>query len=183
MLATIEHLLGPNADDKSENTFSDEACQYRELKLQQLDATALRKIAGETEKIAWFLKINQVPEELEGLLLNLRTSLNGWFFHIVGVEDPEMDDLENQISYIKTSANIDKSVEALARHKLKIFGGTYVTWDKFRAFRRDEQDNQYPLPRLNYCSDLIHCSCEHHTGRNKQLHCPCFYWFSAATKF
>ena len=42
------------------------------------------------------------------------------------------DNLVDQISYIKTSADIDKSVEQLAAQNLKIYGGTYVYWDKER---------------------------------------------------
>ena len=56
----------------------------------------------------------------------------------LGFGDPDAkDNLVDQISSIKTSADIDKSVEQLAAQNLKIYGGTYVHWDKERPRRCD----------------------------------------------
>ena len=38
--------------------------RLREIKLERLDGTALRRIAGETDQISWFLKIDRISEEL-----------------------------------------------------------------------------------------------------------------------
>jgi Cro/C1-type HTH DNA-binding domain len=114
----LAHLRGPTPDKSDDVSGVDvvgfDGCRIREIKLKQLDGTALRGLAGETEHIAWFLKIDQISEELEALLLKLRNSLKGLFFHVLIVEDPGMDDLENQISQIKTSADIDEIIEELA---------------------------------------------------------------------
>jgi hypothetical protein len=133
----LAHLLGPSTLDEVENSSSLDSYQYREIKLPQLDATALRRLAGETTRgeITWLLKIDQISESLEALLLKLRESLKGWYFHLNGFPDApdvEEDNLGDQISFIKTAADIDKSVEQLAAQNLKIYGCTYVFWDKQR---------------------------------------------------
>jgi hypothetical protein len=143
----ISHLLNEDKHENAGNSIDD--CQYREIKLQQLDAAALRKLASETDEITWFLNIDQMPELLETQLLDLRKSLNGWFEHINVRPQEKEDNLLDQISYIKTSANIDKYVNELAKHKLKIFGGTYVSWHKIRPFSSGK-----PLPILKYLSEL-----------------------------
>src|SRR3974377_1457913 len=122
----IAHLLGPDAGDKSAHVSNNNAYRYREIRLQRLDAAALREFAVETGNINWFLKVDQMSDELEALLLRLRNSLNAWFEVGRGMFEPGTDDLENQISKIKTSANIDKSIEELAHHDLQICGGTYI---------------------------------------------------------
>ena len=78
--------------------------------MQQLDAAALRRLADETDQITWLLKIDQMSESLEATLLKLRESLRGWYRHLLGIEyEPDaQDNLVNQISSIKTSADIDK---------------------------------------------------------------------------
>ena len=130
----LAHLCGPTPDKSDDVSGVDvvgfDGCRLREIKLKLLDGTALRSLAGETDQISWFLKIDQISDELEALLLKLKKSLNGLFFHVLTVEDPGMDDLENQISQIKTSAGIDEMVEALAHQKMKIYGGTYVFWER-----------------------------------------------------
>ena len=149
----LPHLLGPNAVDNVSTVAAD---GFLELKLQQLDATALRRIAGETNEINWFLKIDQMSLDLEVLLLKLRKSLHGWFAHEVGMtSDPEArDNLAEQIDYIKTSVNIDETVETLARRNLKIFGTTYVAWQK--ECLRDPDDDYHPIsPVLTYTSRLV----------------------------
>jgi hypothetical protein len=150
----ISHLM--NADTNEDAGSSINELQYREIKLQQLDAAGLRKLARETDEITWFLNINQMDDWLEGRLLELRNSLKGWFECINGgpggPDDPEyQDSLRDQISYVKTSVGIDKAIEELARHKLKIFGGTYVAWKRSRP-RHFQED--YSLPILKYRSQL-----------------------------
>lgn len=149
----LAHLHGSTIPDNASAVAPD---GFREIKLEQLDATALRRIAGETNELNWFLKIDQVSEELETLLLKLRNSLQGWFAHEYGItSDPEAkDNLAEQIDYIKTSVDIDETVEALTRRKLKIFGATYVVWRK--AFERNPDDDYYPVSGiLEYTSHLV----------------------------
>jgi transcriptional regulator with XRE-family HTH domain len=145
----ISHLLNANKSEVAGSKINE--IQYREVKLQQLDAAALRKIASEYY-ITWFLNIDQISDEIEGALLELRASLNRWFEHI-NMEwdwDPgEEDNLIDQILHIKASAGIDKSVEALARHKLKIYGGTYLAWDMRYPIHEGRR-----LPILEYYSGL-----------------------------
>jgi len=148
----LAHLLGPGTVDKRENISSVGGYEYREIKLQQLDAAALRHLAAETgDEIGWFLKIDQMSEELEAVLLKIGECLSGWYFHILTIEDSGLDNLRNQISQIKTSTDIDKCVEELSQHNLKIFGGTYVCWylERPRDLAKD-----YPLPILRYTSRL-----------------------------
>jgi len=119
--------------------------------LQKLDGTTLRKFAGETDEITWFLNIDHMPEELETTLVKLRKTLHGWFVHLVGIEFEEKDNLLDQISHIKRATDIDKAVEELARHKLKMFGGTFVAWQK----EHDLWDlGNGLLPVLKYRSQL-----------------------------
>src|ERR1019366_6713038 len=84
----LAHLLGPTAVDKREDVSGGDAAWtranyiapgYSDIKLQQLDAAALRQLASETDEITWFLRIDQMSEELEAVLLRLRKSLRGWF--------------------------------------------------------------------------------------------------------
>jgi hypothetical protein len=153
----LAHLLGPSTLDEIENSSSlapyhqvSDGYHFREIKLQQLDAAALRGLAGEIDELTWFLQIDQISESLEATLLKLRDSLHGWYHHISGFGDPDAkDDLSAQISYVKTSADIDKSFEQLAAQNLKIYGGTYVHWDKERPRHSYEG---YPLPLLRYIS-------------------------------
>ena len=70
---------------------------------------------------------------LEATLLKLRKSLQGWHLHMLGLEWGPGDFLDQEISYIKTSADIDKCVEQLAKQNLKIYGGTYVFWTRRQA--------------------------------------------------
>ena len=146
----ISHLLNANKGEVAGSKINE--IQYREVKLQQLDAAALRKIAGETRYITWFVNIDQISNELEKALLELRASLDRWSEHI-NIKwdwDPgEEDNLEDQISHIKASAGIDKSVEELARHKLKIYGGTYIGWDMAYHIHEGRR-----LPILSYQSGL-----------------------------
>jgi hypothetical protein len=125
----ITHLLASNTADKNEGASGLDDYQYREIKLQELDGTALRKFAGQTDEITWFLNIDHMPEELEATLVKLRKTLRGWFAHLLGIEFEE-DNLLDQISHIKRATDIDKAIEELTRHKLKIFGGTFVAWQK-----------------------------------------------------
>ena len=142
----LAHLLGPSTLDEVENSSSTDhqvnshGYHYREIKSPQLDAAALRRLAFQTDKITWLLKIDQMSESLEATLLKLRESLHGWWHHLnrsweFAEQMDEQDNLVNQISGIKTSADIDKIVEQLAAQKLKIYGGTYVFWDKERKER------------------------------------------------
>jgi hypothetical protein len=128
----LAHLLGPSTLDEVKNSSSLDSCQFREIKSQQLDAAALRRLAFQTDEITWLLKIDQMSESLEATLLKLRDSLREWFRHLLGIEfEPDaQDNLVDQISSIKMSADIDKSVEQLAKQNLKIYGGTYVFWKK-----------------------------------------------------
>ena len=90
----LAHLLGPSTLDEVENSNSlapdhlvnDHGVHFREIKLQQLDAAALRRLAGETERIIWLLKMDQISESLEATLLKLRESLRGWYSHVVDIE-------------------------------------------------------------------------------------------------
>lgn len=158
----LAHLLGPNVVDKREDVSGGDAAWaradyiapgYCDINLKRLDATALRRFASETDEITWFLKIDQMSEELEALLLRLRENLRGWFNHLLGIEfgPEEQDNLRDQISSIKRSADIDKCVEELAQHNLKISGSTYVAWENERT--RDHYEG-YPLPILRYTSRL-----------------------------
>jgi transcriptional regulator with XRE-family HTH domain len=159
----LAHLLGSTAVDKREDVSGGDAAWtmkadnigpgYCDIKLQRLDVTALRRLASETDEITWFLNIDQMSEELEALLLRLRENLRGWFNHVLGIEfgPEEQDNLLDQISYLKRSADIDKCVEELAQRKLKISGAIYVVWDKERP-RHPYED--YPLPILRYSSRL-----------------------------
>jgi hypothetical protein len=144
----LPHLLGPTTPD---NTVAGDGS--REINLQRLDVAALRRIAGETDELNWFLKVDQVSEELETLLVKLRNSLRGWFAHEVGMTtNPEAtDNLAEQIDYIKTSVDIDETFEALSERKLKMFGATYVAWRK--ETWRDPNDDYHPVrPILCYRS-------------------------------
>jgi transcriptional regulator with XRE-family HTH domain len=152
----LAHLLGPNAADKPEDVSGGDEYQYREIKLQRLDAAALRQLARETDEITWLLKIDQMSEELEALLLKLEKSLHGWFVKFLTLEDPGMDTLLDQISHIKTTTNIDKCIEELVQHKLKIYGGTYVFWNKEQPRHHIED---YPLPILRYTSCPVAALC------------------------
>jgi hypothetical protein len=143
----ISHLL--NAGNKEDAGGNDDP-QFIEIKLQQLDAVALRQLASETEEITWSLHIDQISAEVEAILLKLQASLHNWFMHFTIGHD-ETDNLRQEIGYIKTSTEIEKSVEELAQHKLKIFGGTYVAWNKFPVFRVPDRK---PLPILKYLSEL-----------------------------
>lgn len=128
--------------------------KYRELKLQQLDAAALRKLAGEHNEINWLLKFDRISEGLEALLLKLRESLNGWFFHLQFLDDEAGDNLIGRISDIKRSADIENCVALLEQeHDLKILAGTYVTWDSYRGLFN--QQTKRILPILRYCSRLV----------------------------
>ena len=89
----LAHLLGPSTLDEVENSsslapyhrVSSDGFHFREIKLQQLDAAALRRLAGETDQITWLLKIDQMSESLEATLLKLRESLRGWYHHLIGI--------------------------------------------------------------------------------------------------
>lgn len=143
----LAHLLGPSTLDEGENSSSSslDTYQVREIKVQPLDATALRRLAGETDEITWLLQIDQMSESLEAALLKLGESLRGWFHHLLGIDFEDVtDNLIDQISSIKMSADIDKSVEELAKHNLKIYGSRYVFWDKDRS--------NFPFPILRYSS-------------------------------
>ena len=141
----LTHLVGPKIADKPQNTTSVDD-QYREIKLEQLDAAALRQLAGETDEINWFLKIDWISELLEETLLHLRQNLRVWNNNNNGRADQrEGDNLFDQISRVKMSADMNERVEELAQHKLKIFGGTYVAWNKERV---------EVLSCLNYTSRL-----------------------------
>jgi hypothetical protein len=146
----IAHFLGPDAIDKSEIVL-DTGDRFPEIKLRQLDAGALRKLAGEYGDINWLLQVDKISEEQETLLLNLRENLRGWHHQALGIEDPdeERDNLCDQISRIKKSVGIDTCVEELAKHNLRIFGGTYIVWKKNHSY--DERKHRH-LPFLKYRS-------------------------------
>jgi hypothetical protein len=153
----LAHLLGPSTLDEVENSSSlahyhleGGAYHFREIELQQLDAAALRRLVDEIVQITWFLKIDQMSESLEATLLKLRDSLLKRQAAILLVEDPGADDnLVEQIEYTKMSADLDKSVEQLAEQNLKIYGGTYVLWDKKQL---QDPYEDFPLPILIYTS-------------------------------
>jgi hypothetical protein len=76
---------------------------------------------GQDRHITWVLSTN-IAQDLEVILLQLSSSLRGWFkqVSVKGDSDPRhQDDLGTT-----TSAGIDESVKDFARHKLKIFGAT-----------------------------------------------------------
>jgi hypothetical protein len=146
----ITHLQGSDAPDKNEHVSSNDL-RFREIKLQQLDGAALRKLALEVEvdERIWFLNIDQMSDELKTTLLKLRKALDVWWeHHNIGPSD-ERDNLEEEISYIETSTDIDESVAELAQHKLKIFGGRYLFWKKFQPIKDGRT-----LPLLHFCSNL-----------------------------
>jgi hypothetical protein len=146
---TLAHLLGPSTLDERLAPYhqvSDDGYHFREIKLKQLDAAALRRLAGETDQITWLLKMDQMSESLEATLLKLGESLRKWYDHLVGHLP---NNLANQISSIKMSADIDASVEQLAKQNLKIYGGTYVHWHKEQTL--DTFDDN-PLAILRYTS-------------------------------
>ena len=114
----LAHFLGPSTLDEVENSnpdhlVDDVGLHFREIKLQQLDAAALRRLAGETGQIIWLLKMDQMSESLEATLLQLRESLSSWYQHLLSrefeSEDAE-DSLVDQISFIKRSADIDRAL-------------------------------------------------------------------------
>jgi hypothetical protein len=144
----ITHLRGSDIPDKNEHVSSNDF-RIREIKLQQLDGAALRKLASEADERIWFLNIDQMSDELKATLLKLRKALDVWWEHNnIGPPD-ERDNLEAEISYIETSIDIDESVAELVQHKLKIFGGSYLFWNKFQPTRDGRQ-----LPILHYSSNL-----------------------------
>jgi hypothetical protein len=146
----IEHLIGSSAGDKSENVVGGD---QSDVKLQQLDATGLRKVFEDTSDINWFLQIDQMPNELESLLTKLENALRGWFWHFNGFGDAgeHKDNLRAQIEFIKTSTAIDECVAELATRNLKICGGTYVFWEKDQPY---DKERNYWVPQLLYCSTL-----------------------------
>jgi len=144
----ITHLQGTNAADNNGDVSSN-ASRVREVKLQQVDGAALRKLASEADEKSWFLNIDQMSDELKATLLKLRKNLNGWWEHTNSGPWDERDNLEQEISYIETSIEIDESVAELAQHKLKVFGGSYLFWNKFQSTQDGRQ-----LPILHYCSNL-----------------------------
>src|SRR6476659_8644509 len=75
----MAHLVGSGMAE-SHDSDHEHRDQYRELKLQRLNAAALRKLAGENDEINWILKFDQISEDLEKLLLRLSENLKGWFF-------------------------------------------------------------------------------------------------------
>jgi hypothetical protein len=124
-----EHLTGEKPADGHEVSVSGEY-YHREIALQRLDATALRDLAYRDD-INWVLQMDQMTDASEQALKNLREALRAWCFSIGQVEDPGVtDNFDQEISRIKTSADIDRCIEELAQHKLKILGGTYVRWTK-----------------------------------------------------
>ena len=129
----LAHLVGPSTPDERKEVLSTDVYHRREITLRRLDATGLRRLAGEgTGKITWLLKIDQMSEEVEALLTKLEKTLDGWFGHIVQIEfssEHEIN-LTEQIARVKTSADIDRIVEDLAQKKLNIYGGSYVLWEK-----------------------------------------------------
>jgi hypothetical protein len=144
----LPHLLGKSTLDEVENSGGLDTFQIREIKLQQLDGAALRRLAGETDQITWLLKMDQMSESLEATLLKLRDSLQRWCHHLATFGTP---DLVDQISSIKASTDINQSVEQLAEQNLKIYGGTYVVWKREPPFLR-VMGKRYPGPDLIYTS-------------------------------
>lgn len=138
----MAHLVGSSAIESHDVVYPRN--QYREFKLQRLDAAALRKLAGENNDINWILKFDQISEDLEKLLLKLREGLNGWFFQLQFADDEAGDNLISQISHIKRSVDIDKCVEELEQRDFKILGGTYLAWD-----------GHYGARFLRYLSHLV----------------------------
>jgi DNA-binding Xre family transcriptional regulator len=162
----LAHLVGANQSEKHQVSISGEY-HYREIPLQRLDATGLRRIADETGKITWLLKIDHMSEELEALLMRLEKSLDGWSHHsaVMVFEPQEQIKLTDQISAVKTSADIDKIVEELAQKKLKIYGGTFVHWTK--ELPRNPDDDYHPLtPTLKYTSRHTAGLCVAPEGKN-----------------
>jgi hypothetical protein len=150
----IAHLTGSSAIEGSDPPRID-SNKYRELKLQRLDAAALRKLAGEHNEIDWLLKFDRISEGLEALLLKLRESLNGWFGHLHHYPDYETgDNLVDAISDIKRSADIENCVALLEQeHDLKILGGTYVSWESLHGVL--DKQKQRILPIFRYSSQLV----------------------------
>src|SRR5262249_10447834 len=56
----ISHLQNSDTNQDAVTDLDDQ--QYREINLQQLDGGALRKLAGETDIILWFLNIDQISD-------------------------------------------------------------------------------------------------------------------------
>jgi hypothetical protein len=148
----LTHFHGFNATDKVENVSAITPYGHRDIELQQLDASALRRIASETDEINWLLKIDRMTEELEALLLKLGKSLHAWFMHDNISLSPTKHSLAEQIEGIKMSTEIDKGIEELKVHDLKLFGSTYVAWQKNQSTHPYED---YLLPILNYNSRSI----------------------------
>jgi hypothetical protein len=124
-----EHLTGEDPADGHEVSVSGDY-YHREIALQRLDATALRDLAYRDD-INWVLQLDQVSDASEQALKNLREALRAWCFNISQVEDPGVtDNFDQEISRIKTAADIDRCIEGLAQHKLNIYGGDYVRWTK-----------------------------------------------------
>jgi transcriptional regulator with XRE-family HTH domain len=148
----ITHLIGSQTAD-SESSSASVSSQYSEVKLQHLDAAALRKFAENGPNIHWMLQIDQVPTELEQLLLKLDAAFSAWFFHIYGIDDPEhqQDNLREQISFIRTSTEIDECIAELANRSLKICGAQYVLWTKDRPYDKESGSQS---SQLFYNSDL-----------------------------
>jgi hypothetical protein len=150
----LAHIVGTGTPDHGKEAVSADVYQRREIKLRRLDATGLRRLADQTGRITWLLKIDQIPEEVEALLTKLEQSLEGWFVHsaqIAFASDHQIS-LTDQIARVKTSAHIDRIVEELAQKKLNIYGGSYVRWRK--EVPRDPDDDFYPIspPTLEYTS-------------------------------
>jgi len=91
----LDHFLGRALSMRSKRAANlapyhqvdSDGYHFREIKLQQLDAAALRQLAGGTDQIGWFLKIDQISESLEATLLKLRECLLGWHEHLYGICD------------------------------------------------------------------------------------------------
>ena len=162
----LPHLVAANPVEKHQVIVE---YHYREITLQRLDATELRRITEAAEKVNWLLKIDHMSEELEALLMRLEKSLDAWSHQspVVVFEWLEQIKLAEQIAAVKTSADIDKIVEELARRELNIYGGTYLHWKKERPPRRDPDDDYYPFPpTLKYTSRPTAVLCIAPEGKN-----------------
>jgi DNA-binding Xre family transcriptional regulator len=153
----LAYLHGPTSTpNESEDVSGVNKYQFREIRLQRLDAAALRERLAWTSEITWFLKIDHMSESLEEALKNLRESLRRWSFNLSQIEDPGADNFDEEMSRIKSSTDIDKCLEQLTQHKLKIYGGDYVRWTKERPRHQIED---YPLPILKYRSHHMVALC------------------------
>jgi hypothetical protein len=140
----LAHLVGSQTADKGERGSVGEQSEYSEIKLQQLDAASLPKVFEGARMIKWFLQIDQMPIELEMLLDKLSDALKTRF----AGPTRHQGTLQDQITRLRASTDIDKCIVELIERNLKVCGKAYVFWERHPELY-DEQ-----IAWVNYRSSI-----------------------------